>query len=114
MAKPNPANGLVPDISALYTHNHEGWRREAQRRTMVDATNDKLEDVGRVLDREQNANVDDHAKVEADEPIMPKSKLFRVAATTTTMEKWPKTSTMKILSMEWADYKLIIIKFGNW
>ena len=52
MAEPNPDDGLVPDISELYKRNPDRWRMEARRRTDVDATNDRLAEVERSLDRE--------------------------------------------------------------
>ena len=52
MAEPNPDDGLVPDISELYKRNPDRWREEARRRTEVDATNDRLAEVERSLDRE--------------------------------------------------------------
>jgi ubiquitin-conjugating enzyme E2 T len=52
MAEPNPDDGLVPDISELYKRNPAEWQREARRRTEVDATAQKLEEVESSLDRE--------------------------------------------------------------
>ena len=52
MAEPNPDDGLVPDISELYKRNPDRWREEARRRTEADATNDRLAEVERSLDRE--------------------------------------------------------------
>lgn len=52
MAEPNPDDGLVPDISELYKRNPAEWRREAQRRTKLDATAEKLEQVEASLDGE--------------------------------------------------------------
>ncbi len=50
MAEPNPDDGLVPDISELYKRNPAEWHREAKKRTMVDATMEKLEKVEASLD----------------------------------------------------------------
>lgn len=53
LAEPNPDDGLVPDISELYKRDPEGWRREARRRTLVDATIRQLEEVEMSLDRDR-------------------------------------------------------------
>ena len=50
MAEPNPDDGLVPEISDLYKRNPSGWEKEARRRTKVDATVEKLEEVESALD----------------------------------------------------------------
>lgn len=50
LAEPNPDDGLVPDISELYKRDPEGWRREARRRTLADATSRRLEEVEASLD----------------------------------------------------------------
>jgi len=52
MAEPNPDDGLVPDISELYKRNPTEWHREAKKRTRVDATMEKLEEMQLSLDRE--------------------------------------------------------------
>ncbi|KAL7450004.1 hypothetical protein ACHAWC_001999, partial [Mediolabrus comicus] len=43
MAEPNPDDGLVPEISELYKRNPAQWTKEAERRTKLDATVEKLE-----------------------------------------------------------------------
>ncbi|KAL3823404.1 hypothetical protein ACHAXA_004279 [Cyclostephanos tholiformis] len=53
LAEPNPDDGLVPDISELYKRDPNGWRREARRRTLTDATMRRLEEVEMSLDRER-------------------------------------------------------------
>ena len=50
MAEPNPDDGLVPEISELYKRNPDGWSREAKRRTLVEATMKKMEEVEASLD----------------------------------------------------------------
>eukprot|EP00970_Alexandrium_tamarense_P013561 scaffold3507_cov188-Alexandrium_tamarense.AAC.9 len=54
MAEPNPDDGLVPEISDLYKRNPSGWENEARRRTSLEATVEKLEEVERGLDRESS------------------------------------------------------------
>ena len=61
MAEPNPDDGLVPHISELYKRNPTEWHREAKKRTRVDATMEKLEEMQSSLEREcsnDNDNVD--------------------------------------------------------
>lgn len=76
MAEPNPDDGLVPDISELYKRNPDRWRMEARRRTDVDATNDRLAEVERSLDREcaAAAAVEDAAAAEDEEHVATMSK----------------------------------------
>lgn len=45
MAEPNPDDGLVPEISELYKRNPAQWTKEAERRTKLDATVEKLEQL---------------------------------------------------------------------
>ena len=45
MAEPNPDDGLVPEISELYKRDPAAWTREAERRTKLEATVDKLEEL---------------------------------------------------------------------
>ena len=52
MATPNPDDGLVPDISELYKRNRAEWQNEARRRTKLEATAEKLEQVESSLDGE--------------------------------------------------------------
>ena len=52
MAEPNPDDGLVPEISELYKRNPAEWRREARKRTKLEATVEKLEQMESSLDGE--------------------------------------------------------------
>ena len=45
MAEPNPDDGLVPEISELYKRNPAQWTKEAERRTRLEATVEKLEEL---------------------------------------------------------------------
>ena len=54
MAEPNPDDGLVPEISELYKRNPTEWQREAKKRTQLDATMQKLEEVEMSLDGESS------------------------------------------------------------
>lgn len=61
MAEPNPDDGLVPEISDLYKRNPAQWTKEAERRTMLDATVEKLEE----LESTEKDNDDDDEEEEA-------------------------------------------------
>ena len=50
LAEPNPDDGLVPEISELYKRNPVEWVREAKKRTLMEATMEKLEEVEASLD----------------------------------------------------------------
>eukprot|EP01083_Nonionella_stella_P130427 395836_1 len=54
MAEPNPDDGLVPEISELYKRNPAEWQREAKKRTKLEATMEKMEEVESSLDGETN------------------------------------------------------------
>ena len=55
MAEPNPDDGLVPEISELYKRNPAEWQREAKKRTQLDATMQKLEEVEASLDNGESS-----------------------------------------------------------
>jgi ubiquitin-conjugating enzyme E2 T len=65
MAEPNPDDGLVPEISELYKRNPAEWTREAERRTRLEATVAKLEELESTKDEddEEKANIDSAASV---------------------------------------------------
>ena len=52
MGAPNPDDGLVPEISELYKRNPAEWQKEARKRTRLDATLEKLEQLEASLDGE--------------------------------------------------------------
>jgi hypothetical protein len=53
MAEPNPDDGLVPEISELYKRNPAEWMREAERRTRLEATVAKLEELESTKEEEE-------------------------------------------------------------
>ena len=58
MAEPNPDDGLVPEISELYKRSPAEWQREARRRTKLEATVEKLEQMESSLDGETTTKSD--------------------------------------------------------
>ncbi|KAK1743187.1 ubiquitin-conjugating enzyme E2 [Skeletonema marinoi] len=62
MAEPNPDDGLVPEISELYKRNPAEWTKEAERRTRLEATVEKLEELESTKEDEKK---EDDAKEEA-------------------------------------------------
>lgn len=54
MAEPNPDDGLVPEISELYKRNPAQWTKEAERRTRLEATVEKLEELESTKEDEKN------------------------------------------------------------
>ncbi len=62
MAEPNPDDGLVPEISELYKRDPAAWTREAERRTKLEATVEKLEELESTKEDEKK---EDEEKVEA-------------------------------------------------
>ena len=65
LAEPNPDDGLVPEISELYKRNPVEWAREAKKRTLMEATMEKLEEVEASLDSNQGENGNDDEKLAA-------------------------------------------------
>jgi hypothetical protein len=63
MAEPNPDDGLVPEISELYKRNPAQWTKEAERRTKLDATVEKLEQL-ESDEKETKHDDDDNVKNE--------------------------------------------------
>mmetsp|Transcript_25685 Transcript_25685/g.40296 ORF Transcript_25685/g.40296 Transcript_25685/m.40296 type:complete len:230 (+) Transcript_25685:91-780(+) len=62
MAEPNPDDGLVPEISELYKRDPAAWTREAERRTKLEATVEKLEELESTKEDEKK---EDEKKEEA-------------------------------------------------
>ena len=65
MAEPNPDDGLVPEISELFKRNPAQWTKEAERRTRLEATVEKLEELESTKEDEKNDEDDDEKKEEA-------------------------------------------------
>lgn len=61
MAEPNPDDGLVPEISDLYKRNPKEWHKEAKKRTSVDATMQKLEEMESALDSRECSDSNSHS-----------------------------------------------------
>lgn len=59
MAEPNPDDGLVPEISELYKRDPAAWTREAERRTKLDATVEKLEELESTKEDEKKEEEDE-------------------------------------------------------
>ena len=68
MAEPNPDDGLVPEISELYKRNPSEWTREAERRTRLEATVEKLEELESTKEEEEKKE-DDNAEEEANNNV---------------------------------------------
>mmetsp|Transcript_30499 Transcript_30499/g.46145 ORF Transcript_30499/g.46145 Transcript_30499/m.46145 type:complete len:229 (+) Transcript_30499:67-753(+) len=64
MAEPNPDDGLVPEISELYKRNPAEWTKEAERRTRLEATVEKLEELESTKEDEKK---EDDEKEEAND-----------------------------------------------
>ena len=62
MAEPNPDDGLVPEISELYKRNPAQWTKEAERRTKLDATVEKLEQLESDEKETKHDDDDDNVK----------------------------------------------------
>ena len=62
MAEPNPDDGLVPEISELYKRNPTQWTKEAERRTKLDATVEKLEQLESDEKETKHDDDDDNVK----------------------------------------------------
>jgi len=66
MAEPNPDDGLVPEISELYKRNPAEWTKEAERRTRLEATVEKLEELESTKEDEKKEDDEkEEAKINA-------------------------------------------------